>query len=76
MWTGNIGKRLASNYINISVVSRGILINQTFLERVVFVVHDAIIEIKRCTKTNVLFLGCGRDKKDENEVDERRLEMF
>jgi hypothetical protein len=76
MWTGNIGKTLASNYINISVVSRRILINQTFLERAVFAVHDVIIEIKRCTKTKVLFLGCGRDKMDENGVDERRLEMF
>jgi hypothetical protein len=54
MWTGNIGKRLASNYINISVVSRRILIKQTFLERAVFAVHDVIIFMTSLLKLSVV----------------------
>ena len=82
MWTGSIGKRLASNYINISVVSRRILINQTVLERVVFAVHAVIILMTPLLKLSVVqrqrccSLGVDVTKMDENGVDERRLEIF
>jgi hypothetical protein len=82
IWTGNIGKGLASNYINISLVSRRILINQTFLERAVFAVHEVIIFMTSLLKLSVVQRQrcCSLDvdvtKMDENGVDERRLEMF
>jgi len=58
------------------------LINQTFLERAVFTVHDVIICMTSLLKLSVVQRQrrCSMDvdvtKMDENGVDERRLEMF